>query len=114
MGVALVGFGRFGRALGSLLTEAQVPYRAFDPQADVPQAVRATEFAELVSGKTLDLAVWSDSFASEPNEKVGPPIWRRNASQQYRPEPRGIVIRCGEHPPAVRAKNRARNRGGVA
>ena len=30
------------------------------------------------------------------------------------PEPRGFVIRCGEHPPAVRAKDRAINPAGVA
>jgi len=53
MVVALVGFGRFGRALGSLLAEARVPYRALDPQADVPQAVRATGIAELLEGASL-------------------------------------------------------------
>jgi hypothetical protein len=35
-------------------------------------------------------------------------------SRQYGPEPRGLVLRGGEHPPAVRAKNRAINFAGVA
>jgi len=50
MVVALLGFGRFGRALGSLLQEAQLPYRALDPHAEVPEPVRAGGLAELVAG----------------------------------------------------------------
>jgi len=53
MVVALLGFGRFGRALGSLLEEAQVPYRALDPRVDVPQRVRATGIPELVTGASF-------------------------------------------------------------
>ena len=48
--------------------------------------------AELVSGKSLDLAVQSDSFASKPNEKITEPIRRKNISRQYGPEPRGLVL----------------------
>jgi len=51
--VALLGFGRFGRALGSLLAEAQIPHRAFDPHADVPEAVRASGLADLVAGASV-------------------------------------------------------------
>jgi prephenate dehydrogenase len=47
--VALLGFGRFGRALGSLLGDAGVPYRALDPRAEVPAAARANSLPELVS-----------------------------------------------------------------
>ncbi len=49
------------------------------------------EFERLVSGKSLDLTVNSDSFASEPNEEVTAPIWWRNIGRQYGPEPRGLV-----------------------
>ncbi|HUM10036.1 MAG TPA: prephenate dehydrogenase/arogenate dehydrogenase family protein [Myxococcaceae bacterium] len=53
MVVALLGFGRFGKALGSLLGEAQIPYRALDPGVEVPRAVRAPGLPELVSGASL-------------------------------------------------------------
>src|SRR6185369_3340592 len=53
MVVGLLGFGRFGRALGSLLSEAQIPFRALDPAVAVPEAVRATGLAELVGGASL-------------------------------------------------------------
>jgi prephenate dehydrogenase len=50
---ALVGFGRFGRALGGLLAEAGRPFRAFDPRGDVPDAVRAGSLAEVVRGASV-------------------------------------------------------------
>ena len=53
MEVALLGFGRFGRALGSLLSEARVVYRALDPAVTVPEAVRATAVPELIGGASL-------------------------------------------------------------
>ena len=53
MDVALLGFGRFGRALGSLLAEAQIPYRALDSRVDVPEAVRAGGLPELVAGASF-------------------------------------------------------------
>ncbi len=53
MVVALLGFGRFGRALGSLLEEAQIPYRALDSGVDVPEPVRAPGLQGLVSGASL-------------------------------------------------------------
>jgi prephenate dehydrogenase len=53
MQVALVGYGRFGRALGSLLVESGMGYRALDPFAGVPEAHRATSLPELVAGAEL-------------------------------------------------------------
>ena len=53
MVVALLGFGRFGRALGSLLAEAQIAHRALDPAVAVPEPVRATGLRELVTGAGL-------------------------------------------------------------
>jgi prephenate dehydrogenase len=48
--VALLGYGRFGRALGQLLLEAGIPHRAFDPGADVPADHRAQSIRDLTSG----------------------------------------------------------------
>jgi prephenate dehydrogenase len=48
--VALVGYGRFGRALGSLLVESGMDYRALDPHAEVPEPHRAASLPELISG----------------------------------------------------------------
>jgi prephenate dehydrogenase len=53
MVVGLLGFGRFGRALGSLLSEAQVPYRALDPAVTVPESVRASGPGDLLAGANL-------------------------------------------------------------
>jgi prephenate dehydrogenase len=46
--VALVGYGRFGRALGSLLVESGMDYRALDPLAEVPEPHRAASLRELI------------------------------------------------------------------
>lgn len=53
--VALCGYGRFGRALGSLLEEAGRPYRALDPSpaAAVPEPQRAASLPELVEGAEI-------------------------------------------------------------
>ncbi len=51
--VALIGYGRFGRALGTLLVESGMSYRALDPTADVPEAYRATSLPEVVAGAEL-------------------------------------------------------------
>ena len=51
--VALLGFGRFGRALGSLLEDAGVPYRALDPESDVPASRRASSLLDLSAGADL-------------------------------------------------------------
>ncbi|MCE1204251.1 MAG: prephenate dehydrogenase/arogenate dehydrogenase family protein [Holophagaceae bacterium] len=58
MRIGILGYGRFGRALGSLLREAGHAYRAWDPAAEVPLEHRAASFHDLVDGQeTLVLAV---------------------------------------------------------
>lgn len=47
---AILGFGRFGRALGELLLDAGHRVRAFDPEAEIPASMRAGSLSELVSG----------------------------------------------------------------
>jgi prephenate dehydrogenase len=47
--VAILGYGRFGRALGALLSEAGLPHRAHDPLVDVPAEFRADTLRDLVS-----------------------------------------------------------------
>lgn len=49
MQVALMGYGRFGRALGSLLVESGMGYRALDPFTEVPEAHRASSLPDLVA-----------------------------------------------------------------
>ncbi len=53
--VALMGYGRFGRALGALMEEAGVTYRALDPLVEVPAPLRATTLPELVDQADLIL-----------------------------------------------------------
>jgi prephenate dehydrogenase len=48
--VALLGYGRFGRALGQLLAEAGVAHRAYDEHADVPPEFRAAGVRDLAKG----------------------------------------------------------------
>ncbi len=50
--IALVGFGRFGRALASLVEGAGGTLRAFDPYQEPPEPVRARSLAELTAGAT--------------------------------------------------------------
>jgi len=51
--VALLGYGRFGRAFGQLLSEAEIPYRALDPQVEIPLEHRATNLPELLSNAQI-------------------------------------------------------------
>lgn len=51
--VALLGYGRFGRALGELLSEAGIAHRALDPGAQVPREHRAGSLHELTEGATF-------------------------------------------------------------
>ncbi|QAT87154.1 prephenate dehydrogenase/chorismate mutase [Corallococcus coralloides] len=51
--VALVGYGRFGRALGTLLEAVGVEHRALDPVADIPEPLRAHSVGELLEGAEL-------------------------------------------------------------
>jgi prephenate dehydrogenase len=48
--VALLGYGRFGRALGQLLADAGIPHRAYDDRAAVPAEYRAESVQDLVRG----------------------------------------------------------------
>ena len=45
--VALLGYGRFGRALGQLVVEAGIRLRAYDPSALVPPEYRAHSLSDL-------------------------------------------------------------------
>jgi prephenate dehydrogenase len=45
--VAILGYGRFGRALGQLLAEAGIAHRAYDERAQVPAEHRAASVREL-------------------------------------------------------------------
>jgi len=49
--VAILGYGRFGRALGQLLAEAGVSHRAYDPVTgpEVPEEFRADSLRDLAS-----------------------------------------------------------------
>jgi prephenate dehydrogenase len=51
--VALLGYGRFGRALGQLLSEAGIAHRAFDPAAQIPSENRAGSLLELTAGASF-------------------------------------------------------------
>jgi prephenate dehydrogenase len=51
--VSFLGYGRFGAALGSLLVEAGMSVRGFDPVAPVPGGQRASSLDELVKGADL-------------------------------------------------------------
>ncbi len=50
--VAVLGYGRFGRALSGLLLDAGLTVRAFDSHADVPIAIAADSPKSLVQGAT--------------------------------------------------------------
>ncbi|MFN7958160.1 MAG: prephenate dehydrogenase/arogenate dehydrogenase family protein [Holophagaceae bacterium] len=50
MRIGILGYGRFGRALGALLHEAGHAYRAWDPAADLPAERRAAGVQDLVEG----------------------------------------------------------------
>ena len=58
MQVGIVGYGRFGRALGGLLEECGYDYRALDPSAAIPADKRAVDLEDLIAGsRFLALAV---------------------------------------------------------
>lgn len=48
--VGILGYGRFGRALGGLFAEAGIRHRAFDPQVEIPAEYRAASLREVASG----------------------------------------------------------------
>jgi prephenate dehydrogenase len=51
--VAMLGYGRFGRALGQLLFEARIPHRAYDEHAEIPAEFRVSSLADLTRGATF-------------------------------------------------------------
>ena len=53
MRIALLGYGSFGRTLGSLMADAGIDYRALDPMADIPAPHRASALPELLAGAGL-------------------------------------------------------------
>lgn len=53
--VGLLGYGRFGAALGALLRDADLDVRAFDPRACVPADLRAGSIEELAAGAEVVL-----------------------------------------------------------
>ena len=58
MQVGIVGYGRFGRALGGLLEECGHDFRALDPSAVIPADKRAVDLQDLLSeARFLALAV---------------------------------------------------------
>ena len=58
MRIGILGYGRFGRALGALLHEAGHTYRAWDPVTEIPADHRAAGLRDLVDAdETLVLAV---------------------------------------------------------
>ncbi|HEY5240090.1 MAG TPA: prephenate dehydrogenase/arogenate dehydrogenase family protein [Polyangiaceae bacterium] len=84
--VAILGYGRFGRALGQLLAEAGIGHRAYDPLAavEVPPEFRADSLRDLAAGAKLVV--------------VAVPVPRiRSALVDLRPHlgPRAIVFDVG-------------------
>jgi prephenate dehydrogenase len=58
MQVGIVGYGRFGRALGGLLEECGHSFRALDPAAAIPSDNRAVDLQDLLAeSRFLALAV---------------------------------------------------------
>src|SRR5512133_567467 len=58
MRIGILGYGRFGRALGALLHEAGHAYRAWDPVAETPSDHRAASLRDLAeTSEALVLAV---------------------------------------------------------
>lgn len=53
--VAMLGYGRFGAALGGMFREIGMAVRAMDPAAEVPAEVRAGSLEELVEGAAFVL-----------------------------------------------------------
>lgn len=61
--IAILGYGRFGQALTELILDARRPLRVYDPDAAVPEAVRARDTGEALRGAVLVVpAVPVDAF----------------------------------------------------
>ena len=50
MSFAILGYGRFGRAFGTLLSQAGMPFKAYDPTAEIPAGVGAASATEAIRG----------------------------------------------------------------
>ena len=48
--IAILGYGRFGRALGQLFSEAGMTHRAYDPRAEIPTEYEVGSMRELAVG----------------------------------------------------------------
>jgi prephenate dehydrogenase len=53
---ALLGYGRFGRALASLIADAGIKVSAYDPHSDVPKNLRANNLSELTKSAEIIIA----------------------------------------------------------
>jgi prephenate dehydrogenase len=51
--VAILGYGRFGRALGELVADAGIEHAALDPVVEVPAVNRASSLRDLVEGAEI-------------------------------------------------------------
>ena len=51
--IAILGYGRFGRALADLAEDAGVTVRAFDPNVDVPEPRRSSSASEAIAGASI-------------------------------------------------------------
>ena len=51
--IAILGYGRFGRALADLAEDAGVTVRAFDPNVEVPEPRRASSAREAIEGASI-------------------------------------------------------------
>ena len=76
-GVGLVGYGRFGRALGERFLEAGVAVRAFDPGVSVPEGVAAVSLGSLVEESEFVVLAVPVDRTREAVESVAPLVGER-------------------------------------
>lgn len=72
--VVIVGYGHFGRALATLLTEAGIEVRALDPSVDVPEHLKCSGDPFAGARQTfLCVPVWAfDNVLAEIRPRLGP------------------------------------------
>lgn len=108
MNIALLGYGRFGRALTELILDSgrvetsgdRVPWeasgvglRAFDPHWDVPAPIRAGSLAELVQGATHLVLAIPVPKTEEVLEQLLPLLERNELEGESSPLP--LVVDVG-------------------